>query len=348
MSIRFYKPPKALLSKGGKEGSEIGGALIILGMDQDLNFHTVRVIFAELSWGEFMKEKGYETEYGGFSVIQDDTKALWDKNELIARLVEAFEYIIKKNWIFFGIADFESNSFQSEMLIEGLDYKYILRLMNQHKKIRDEGKFPVLIDKKKTKNKDAHIATKFNGQNYNYFHYTSDTDLFMIFNKLNDITGNVAGIVCTSQGAANFYILSQNIHKKKDSAVYHIDTKTLEDAFTLMTKNVIFPISWYKINLGLNSLKSLEKWQDIKDDKRLKMVLYKYFSYAKKKLRKQHQIRLQKKKKKTQNVTESIDYETLTEDQKDHDLKAMEDILESWDLRLFNPKLKEARKKKQD
>ncbi|MHA1339061.1 MAG: hypothetical protein ACTSRZ_03610 [Promethearchaeota archaeon] len=336
MSLKFYNPPIALLAKGTKEGVDIGGSLNILAMDQDLNLHNVKTIFSELSWGEFWEDPEINDQIKDITMKVEDIQALFDPKELVKRLIEAFAIIQARGWIFLGIADFESNSFQDGMLIEGLDYQFIERLMLEHKRIRDQSKFPELIDEQMMKVGNAFIYAKFYGKAANYLHYPPGISLFSIFNKLKPISGNIAGIVCTSQGAANFYILSENIHTIRSESQYRIDVESLEIAFDLMKKNIIFPISWFKINLGLASLKILEQWDQIKDNEALKKVLLKYFKYVNSSLKQQHE-QIEKEKKQRDKLIE-LNIDELTEEERQFLARSLEEIINAEDLGLFKKK----------
>ena len=177
MSMRFYNPPAALLATGTKEGVEIGGALSVLAMDENHNLRNVKTIFSELSWGEFWKEEEIDDQIETITVKHEDNATLWDSDELVKRLLDAVRIIKENKWIFFGIGDFESNFFQDEMLIDGLDYSYIERLMDTHKEARDAEKFPTLLNRNLSRRGSDYIALKFNGKAYNFFDYDDNTDL---------------------------------------------------------------------------------------------------------------------------------------------------------------------------
>jgi len=333
MSLKFYNPPTALLSKGTKMGVEIGGSLCVLAMDQEQNLHNVKTIFSELSWNEFWKDEEISDQIESITVMHDDTKSLFNPDELLNRLIDAFNIIQARQWIFFGLADFESNSFQQGMFIEGLDYQYIKRLMQEHKRIRDHSKFPELINEQMLKSGNAFIYSKFYGRGSDYIHYQPDTTLYTIFNKTKSISGNIAGIVCTSEGAANFYILSENVHLLIDRSEYRIDVKTLEYVFEYIKKNIIFPISWFKINIGLASLKILEQWDQIKDNDNLKKTLFQYFKYVNSTLKEIHD-KIELRKKDTDELQE-IKIEELSQKEKEIYIKTLDELLQSEDLGLF-------------
>ncbi|MCP4760408.1 MAG: hypothetical protein GY870_01420 [archaeon] len=335
MSFKLFNPPPALLSSGNKEGVEIGGALSIIAMDADHNLHIVENLISELSWGKFWKEEDISDQIETIEVKHEDNIALFDPQELIKRLVNGFAKIRVNKWILFGISSFESNSFESEMCLEGLDYSYIERLMAQHKMVRDQEQFPALMDTRT----NGYIHTKFNGKSLKYFYFPPEDDLFMIFGKLKPLTGSATGIVCTSQGAANFYLLSENINTIKSG--YRIDTETLEKAFSLMKKKIIFPLSWFKMDLGLASLKALDQWNEIKNSNVLKKALLGYFQYIKTDLKNIHDRKQAEKKKNAVDEATPVDIGKMSKSEKQKDMDSIEGILNMGDLGLFKKEIQD-------
>ncbi|MBN2155939.1 MAG: hypothetical protein JW776_07845 [Candidatus Lokiarchaeota archaeon] len=337
MSIRFYNPPPVLLAKGNKEGVDIGGALSIIAMDKVNHLHIVDNIFSELSWGKFWEDPALSDQIQDFTVKHEDNEGLFDSQKLIFRLVKAFEKIRSNGWIFYGIGDFESNSFMDALCMD-LDYGYVQQLMEEHKRVRDQQKFPILLDENFTEK--SYIATKFNGNGYQYFHYSNtnplENDLYSVIERMNAMTGYVTGIICTAQGAANFYVISETMRSLRHKAEIRMNTNTLEEALELIRKNVIYPISWFRIDLSLSSLKTLEQWKDIKDDEQLKFALRAYFEYVKTDLKEIHD--LNKQRKQNQVEMEEINIAELSEDQIDDDISKIEDLLKMSDLGLFDKK----------
>jgi len=334
MSIRFYNPPPVLLAKGNKEGVDIGGALSIIAMDKSHHLHIVDNIFSELSWGKFSEDPAISDQIQDFTIKHEDNEGLFDSKKLISRLVNAFAKIRKNGWIFFGIGDFESNLFMDALCMD-LEYGYVQQLMEQHKRVRDQLKFPLLLDENFTET--SYIATKFNGNGDQYFHYAStnpiENDLYSIIERLNPLIGYVTGIVCTSQGAANFYIISETMRPIREKAINRMNISTLDEALGLIRKNVIYPISWFRIDLNLGSLKTLKQWQEIKDDEDLKSSLRAYFEYFKTDLKEEHE--LLKQRKKEHEEIEEIDISELSSEQITDDMNKIEDLLKMSDLGLF-------------
>ncbi len=282
-SIRFFNPPSAITPKVSKEGVDIGGSLSIIAMDRDHNLHIVENILSELSWGEFSKEKGMrdqiESITPGSLPGDDDATTLTSPEELVKRIINALTIIEANNLILFGIGDFECNSFMASVI--DIDSKYVERLMDEQKRLRNRVAFPVLMDNDDI-NK-TYIEVKFTGNARSYFHFNQKFNLNSIFKRFQGISGYANGIICNnSNGIATFYILNENIHNIKEKKIYRLDTKNLEGAFTQMKLNKAFPISWFRIGLGLASIKALEQWPEIRKNSKLKKALVKYFKYAKK------------------------------------------------------------------
>ena len=337
MSIRFYNPPPVLLAKGNKEGVDIGGALSIIAMDKNHYLHIVENIFSELSWGKFWEDPAFSDQIQDFTVKHEDNEGLFDPKKLIARLVNAFAKIRANGWIFYGIGDFESNSFMDALCMD-LDYGYVQQLMEEHKRVRDQLKFPTLLDKELTES--SYIATKFNGNGYQYFHLPDmnpqESDLYSIVDRMNRLVGYVTGIVCTSQGAANFYVVSETMRPMRQKAEIHMNTQTLDRALDLIRKNVIYPISWFRIDLSLASLKTLEQWNEIKDDEQLKFALRAYFDYVKTDLKEEHDHH--QKRKRDREDMEEINIDELSSDQIVDDIGKIEQLFKMDDLGLFEKK----------
>ncbi|MBA7611846.1 hypothetical protein ES703_19077 [subsurface metagenome] len=117
---------------------------------------------------------------------------------------------------------------------------------------------------------------------------TKKNKLHLIGTKLEDLAdvlrmakGFATGIVCTSRGAANLYIMSDNIVYKEDEIPdLYIDQENLVIIEMGIQRELLFPISWFRIDLGIRSLETLELWDKIKDDSRLNKALDRYDKYV--------------------------------------------------------------------
>ena len=93
--------------------------------------------------------------------------------------------------------------------------------------------------------------------------------------------GFATGIVCTSKGAANLYIMSDNITFREEDKPpeMYIDQENIDVIMHAIQREILFPISWFRIDLGIKSLETLELWSEIKDRPKIKDALNKYDQY---------------------------------------------------------------------
>jgi len=92
--------------------------------------------------------------------------------------------------------------------------------------------------------------------------------------------GFATGIVCTSRGAANLYIMSDNIIYKEDELPeLYIDDDNLAIIEMGIQRELLFPISWFRIDLGIKSLETLELYDIIRDHPKLNKALERYEKY---------------------------------------------------------------------
>ncbi|MFX1257560.1 MAG: hypothetical protein ACFFAN_06870 [Promethearchaeota archaeon] len=281
MPIEFYNPPAPILTSGTKKGVELGGDKSIISVDVDLggnlNFYNEATIFTELSWAEFYSDEGLEDQIDTFTTtkfdsVQDDSKAL------VNTIVKCISNIINNNRLFYGIADFEVDAFLNQnSVIPGLklDLEIINKLMEAHKKSRKQNLFPdITIDKGIKK-----IKIEFQGIHKKNLHI-SGSKLEDISENLRLAKGFATGIVCTSQGAANLYILSDNIvFKENKLRELYIDKENISVIEMGIQRELLFPISWFRVDLGINSLRTLKLWDNIKADLNLIKALEHYDRY---------------------------------------------------------------------
>ena len=278
LPIEFYNPPSALLAFGSKIGVEIGGSKSILSIDSTHNFYSEGNIFTELSWGEFYHEEGLEDQIDTFTTKEFDS-VREDPQALVETIVESIYNIINNEKLFYGIADFEVDAFLNQnTIIPGLklDYEIINKLLKAHKETRDENLFPpILSDAKGSKR----IKVEFQGGKKKNLHlYGFRLEDFA--NRLRLAKGFATGVVCTSQGAANLYILSDNIiFQEEKTPELYIEEDNLSIIELGIQRKLLFPISWFRIDVGIKSLETLELWDDIKDNIKLKKAIDYYERY---------------------------------------------------------------------
>ena len=287
MTIEFYRPPKAILASGTKEGVELGGDKSILSVDGQHNLYDEGIIFTEMSWAEFYKESGLEDQIDTFQTteyksVRDDPDAL------VKTIVESIERIIREKKLFYGIVDFEVDAFLNQnCVIPGLtlDPEIINKFMEAHKKTRDENLFPEITIGAGGINK---IKFEFQGKNKKNLRIFGSS-LEDISDKLRLARGFATGIVCTSRGAANLYIMSDNIiFSEEDLPELYVDEENIGIIEMGIQRELLFPISWFRIDIGIKALETLELWDEIKDNPRLQKSLEQYENYISKLLIKKY------------------------------------------------------------
>ena len=276
--IELFNPPAVMLATGSKEGVDLGGSKFLLSIDKDHNLFNEGNIVTEMSWGAFYDIEGLEDQIDTFTTkeynsIRDDPKAL------IQTIVDCLEKIMAECRLFYAVCDLEVDAFMNQnTVIPGLklDRELINKLMDTHKKQRDKDLFPHLI--KDEKGQDS-IKISFQGENKKNLHFygMSFEDLAkkMMIGK-----GFATGIVVISDKSANFFMMNDSItFQDIIPRDFYID----QDCITVIEAGIqrerLFPISWFRIDLGIFSLRTLELWDEIKDDENLKKILNKYSKY---------------------------------------------------------------------
>jgi hypothetical protein len=280
MSLEFYNPPlKIFSSSSTKKGVEIGGAKSIISIDSEHNFYNEGNIYTEMSWAAFYEEEGLEDSIDTFTTtefdsIREDPEALKDT------IVKTIYQIINNRKIFYGIADFEVDAFldANTTVIPDLklDYEIINKLLEAHKRSREKDLFPKIISDEQDIKK---IKIEFQGSKKANVHIKG-SKLEDLINKLRLAKGFAVGIVCTSRNAANMYIMSDNIVFSKDEiAEIYIDDDNIKVIEYGIKKKMLFPISWFRIDIGIRSLETLELWEQIKENPDLNKALGHYERY---------------------------------------------------------------------
>ncbi len=268
------------MASGSKLGVELGGSKNIISIDGFHNLYAEGVIFSELSWAAFYRgEEGLESVIDTFET-KEFQSVREDPNALIKTIVETIYDIMNQKKLFYGLLDFEVDAFLNQnTIIPGLklDYQIINKLLEAHKKTRDADLFPkILLD-----GSGIHkIKLEFQGVKRLNLHLNG-TKLEDYGEVLRMAKGFATGIVCTSRGAVNMYIMSDNLVFKDDVIPeLYIDEENLEIIEMGIERELLFPISWFRIDLGIKSLETLELWDKIKDDSKLAKALEYYERYV--------------------------------------------------------------------
>ena len=264
MPIEFYNPPSAIIASGSKLGVELGGSKSIISIDGHHNLYSEGLIFSELSWGAFYQDiDGLEDQIDTFTTKEFDS-VREDPEALVKTIVETIYDIMNQKKLFYGLLDFEVDAFLNQnTVIPGLklDYRIINKLLEAHKKTRDQQLFPKILSDAKGSHK---IKLEFQGEKRLNLHLNG-TKLEDYGEVLRMAKGFATGIVCTSRGAANMYIMSDNLVFKDDVIPeLYIDEENLMIIEMGIERELLFPISWFRIDLGIKSLETLDLLEKIK------------------------------------------------------------------------------------
>jgi len=279
LPIEFFNPPPAIIASGSKLGVELGGSKSIISIDEHHNLYSEGLIFSELSWGAFYQEEGLTDQINTFETKEFDS-VREDPEALIKTIIGTIYDIMNQKKLFYGLLDFEVDAFLNQnTVIPGLklDYKIINKLLEAHKKTRDQELFPKILSDAKGSHK---IKLEFQGEKRLNLHLNG-TKLEDYGEVLRMAKGFATGIVCTSRGAANMYIMSDNLVFKDDVIPeLYIDEENLMIIEMGIERELLFPISWFRIDLGIKSLETLDLWEKIKDEPKLTKALEYYERYV--------------------------------------------------------------------
>lgn len=278
MLLDFYNPPRALLASGSKEGLEIGGSKLIVSIDEDQNLYSEGTIYTEMSWAEFYKDEGLEDIIDSFT--QKEYESISDDPEaLVNTISDCISKIIKNDRLFYGILDFEVDAFLNEnTIIPGLKIppSVINKLMKAHRTTRDKILFPKILRASGNKPK---IQIKFYGEKKDKLIFQG-SDLEELANQLRAVSGFATGIVCTTQILANFYIMNDNIKfKEEEVRKLYLDKENIRSIEDGIENEILTPISWFRIDLGIDALETLNLWDKIKEMDKLQIAVAKYDHY---------------------------------------------------------------------
>jgi len=277
--LKFSNPPSPLLAFGSKSGVELGGTKCILSLDNEGNIKFEEEIFTEMSWGTFYQQEGIDDQIESFTT-QEYSSIRDNPEELTKRIIDAIYKIMNEQKLFYGVLDVEVDAFMNEQVaIDGLelDYKTVNRLMESHRIARNLDLFPELIIS--SIEEENRIIMEFQGKSKNLFQLFGNK-IEDLADKIRNAKGFGIGLVATSKGAANFYILSDNIVMREGEVKeMQIDQEIIDAIFYAIQREVIIPLCWFRIDMGISAIETLELWDKIKDNPELIKAVKRYDDY---------------------------------------------------------------------
>lgn len=290
--IEFNNPPPALFMKGSKTQTDVGGSRVFVSIDENHNFYNEGDIFNELSWAIFDEEVDDQIE---FIYPQKYESCREDPDALIKRITTTLYNIINQGRLYYGIIDFEVDAFMNmnpmSLLKKDPDEDDdielgddLLNILNEtHKENREKDEFSSIVNKVKDLNK---LDLYFEGSGAINLQYPGP-NLEDYGEKLRLAKGYAIGVVCISEDGIIFYIISENVvfseEEIQEHRIDHDNLKQIKKDITkkkLFSRNkVLFPISWFRIDIGLRSFETLDLYGEINDNADLEKAFNYYDRY---------------------------------------------------------------------
>ncbi|MHA1820247.1 MAG: hypothetical protein ACTSVC_07230, partial [Promethearchaeota archaeon] len=278
---KIYYPPPTLISYANKIGMKIGASTVIVSIGAGRNIFMIPEIKRIQMWCKFYND------LEGNPIIKDfealESKDLNSEDQLKEIIINTFKQLIN-NRIFFALCDIEGNAFERNIFEEcELEQKYLEKLIDIHIERRKSLKFPVISE-------ENEIEVRYFGKEeiINFLDNPESQGLLEIaFDSKNDPRWNkgiISGIVCVDEESSYFFILSDNFEEIKTGGPYKfkIDYKTLDKMLSLIERADITPVSWFRMQFGLDSLNTIPLWKNVKNDPEVLETLNEYNKFVEK------------------------------------------------------------------
>lgn len=274
----LYNPPKVLFSYGDLKRAAIFGSMSLLSIDIGSNISCIADLRMNLSWGEYVYDEFYKkVDEDSFINLEGDKDFIELENPLQLRDIycKSFQDIMHGGEIFLGLLELESNAFEFSLFQELEIYEQDLETLQQFYQDKSEVKLPSL--------KDGHVQIRWFGDGKEYFTFINH-DCIGIYDLADIICSDPAydnkyatGIVCFDSNSTYFFILNNNFKGNSEK----INEETLELMYRKLLKTDMAPLCWFKITLGLESLKKHAFWKQASQFSNLGIILQNYGKYLK-------------------------------------------------------------------
>jgi hypothetical protein len=276
---RLYFPPPTLISHGNKKGANIGGSTCLLSIGTGNNLWVLSELERVVMWLDFYKKINGSPVYNNFTLLPG--KNIDTPEQMEDALLKSLTQVIRNKQIFLGVCQIEGNAFNKAIFDDcPLDWENIKKLNKMYTKAQKKSQLPKLFE-------DDHVKVQFFGPYKHYLTNSNQQGSLEIAKNLNDLFELkevvLSGIVCINQNQVNMYILANNIDilKKLKNSVT-IDYTTLNMIYSDVDQEELTPVSWFKINIGLDAFQTLPFWYDIESHKEMEEIKEKYQFYFQK------------------------------------------------------------------
>ncbi len=302
---RLYFPPKSFLSHANEKGTELSESQCIISMGTGNNIWIVQNLEEQRVWGEFWVEEETEDEelkdtkniekleslenldeQQTFSLPQLytfenlETKEITDYATYKNKLHQTLKKIIKNNHILLGTLDIQGNGFQSCPFPEiEFNEKKRLLLENIHHFKRTHIQFPQEAP-------DGWISAYYFAQTHvlNRIPNLDTPDILELAHL--DYTrqiyshGSLIGIACIENNAAYLFFLTNDLSVSEEPKIYSEIDEAMFDIMVEMIRNSsLCPVSWFKIDLGLDSVVEMKFREYVIKDPEIKNIKTNYKKY---------------------------------------------------------------------
>ncbi|MHA1672311.1 MAG: hypothetical protein ACTSYI_01660 [Promethearchaeota archaeon] len=272
----LYDPPKILFANANRNSAPIGGAMSLLSIDVGQNISCIADLREDVSWAEyFCDEESQELDIEAFSEIKEDKNYLELENPIQLRDIysQTFQRIMQGSEAFLGVLELESNGFEFSLFQElTIDTNNLNKIQQYYRDKIQQGKFPKL--------QDGHITIVWKGIGKRVFTFPN------CFPSILDIAETlqnddmyhdkfVCGVVCVDEKSTYYYALTDSFV----SEVCTVDEDTMMQMFEDLNTTNMAPFCWFKISLGMESLKTHPFWKAAYQYDTLRVVLENYNKY---------------------------------------------------------------------
>ena len=186
-----------------------------------------------------------------------------------------FQKIIQNNQLFFGTFEVESNGFEFCLFPElDINDKSLEQIRHYYKSKINSGKFPKL--------EEGSIQIYWKGPGKEFFTNPECVGIYDLAHKIKTHeeyeTGEAYGVVCVDSFAAYFYIISGSL----TSGQLYGNIDILHALFEACENTEMAPVSWFKISMGLDTIKKNKLWPKIELDEQLQKAKLHYENYTQK------------------------------------------------------------------